>query len=64
MKKPSIPQVPRANQPREAFDLAVKENIEIITGRRGGRGGIQPLRVDASLADLIAKLNELVARIN
>jgi hypothetical protein len=61
VKKPSIPQVPRGNQPREAFDLAVKENIELITGRRGG--GIQPLATDASLADVIAKINELVARI-
>ncbi len=61
MKKPSIPQVPRGNQPREGFDLAVKENIEIITARRGG--SVQPLAADASLADVIAKINELLTRI-
>lgn len=61
MKKPSIPQVPRGNQPREGFDQSVKENIEIITGRRGG--SIQPLATDATLADVIAKINELVTRI-
>lgn len=60
MKKPSIPQVPRGNQPREGFDQAVKENLEIITGRRGA--STQPLATNASLADVIAKVNELVAR--
>lgn len=60
MKKPSIPQVPRGNQPREAFDLAVKENLEVMTGRRGGT--VQPLAPDASLADVISKINELLNR--
>ena len=61
MKKPAIPQVPRDGQPRTPFDQAVKETLEIITGRRGG--SVQPLPADASLADVIAKVNELVARI-
>lgn len=61
MKKPAIPQVPRDGQPRTPFDQAVKETLEIITGRRGG--AVQPLPADASLADVIAKVNELVARI-
>lgn len=61
MKKPSIPQVPRGNQPRESFDLAVKENIEIITAKRGG--SVQPLAMDASQADVINKINELLERL-
>ncbi len=61
MKKPSIPQVPRGIQPREGFDQAIKETIEIIAGRRGG--SVLPLPSDATLADVIAKLNELINRI-
>ncbi len=61
MKKPSIPQVPRGIQPREGFDQAVKESLEVITGRRGG--GIQPLSTDASPTDVIAKVNEIIARL-
>jgi len=61
VKKPAIPQVPRAEQPRAAFDQATKETLEIITGRRGG--SVKPLANDASLADVIAKLNELLTRI-
>lgn len=61
MKKPAIPQVPRDGQPRAQFDQAVKETLEIVTGRRGG--SVQPLPADASLADVIAKLNEIIARL-
>jgi len=61
VKKPAIPQVPRLEQPRVSFDQSVKETLEIITGRRGG--AVQPLAQDASLADVIAKVNELLSRI-
>lgn len=61
MKKPAIPQVPRGNQPREGFDQAVKEILEAMTGRRGNP--VQPLPADASLADVVAKVNELIARV-
>lgn len=61
MKKPAIPQVPRAEQPRTGFDQSVKETLEIIIGRRGGP--VQPLPSDASLADVVAKVNELIARL-
>jgi hypothetical protein len=61
MKKPAIPQVPRGQQPRDGFDQSIKETLEIITGRRGG--SVKPLPADASLADVTAKLNELIARI-
>ncbi len=61
MKKPAIPQVPKHGQPRLGFDQSIKETLEIITGRRGG--SVQPLPADASLADVIQRLNELIARI-
>jgi hypothetical protein len=61
MKKPAIPHVPRDGQPRAQFDQAVKETLEVMTGRRDGK--VQPLPNDASLADVTAKLNELIARL-
>lgn len=61
MKKRGIPQVPRSGQPRDGFDQALKENLEVIMGQRGGR--IDPLPPDASLADVVAKVNEIIARL-
>jgi hypothetical protein len=61
MKKPAIPQVPPLNQPRAIFDRSVKETLEIITGRRDGK--VQPLPSDASQADMLAKINELINRL-
>lgn len=61
MKKPAIPQVPRGDQPRTAFDQAIKESLEIVTGRRAGR--IEPLPAGASMDDVIAKVNEIIARL-
>lgn len=61
MKKPAIPQVPQGNQPRTAFDQAIKESLEIVTGRRAGR--IEPLPAGASTDDVIAKVNEIIARL-
>ncbi len=61
MKKPAIPQVPKNGQPRLGFDQSIKETLEIVMGRRGG--SVQPLASDATLSDVIAKVNELIARI-
>lgn len=62
MKKPSIPQVPRSDSAqRTLFDSAVKESIEVITGKRGG--SVKPLEPDATLAEVVARFNELVARL-
>lgn len=60
MKKPAIPQVPRPDQPRTGFDQAVKENLEILTGRRQGQ--VKPLASTATTAEIIAKVNEIVER--
>ena len=60
MKKPAIPQVPRPDQPRGGFDQAVKENLEILTGRRQGQ--VKPLVSTATSDEIIAKLNEIIER--
>lgn len=61
MKKPAIPQAPRdGGMQRAGFDGAVKETLEILTGRRGGK--VQPLPETASTDDIIAKVNEIIDR--
>lgn len=57
MRKPSIPSAPKTPG-RETFDAAIKESLEVITGRRGKR--IKALPEDASLSDVIAKVNEII----
>jgi hypothetical protein len=44
------------------FLQAAKDNIDLITGVRGG--AIQPLASTASLTDVINKVNEIITRIN
>jgi hypothetical protein len=39
----------------------VKESLEIIMGRRGGK--IDPLPANASIDDVIAKINEILDRL-
>ena len=59
--KRAIPQVPQADLARVNFDKAVKENLEKVTGQIGGK--LERLSEDASLADLIAKMNEVIDRL-
>lgn len=60
MKKPGIPPVPRApDKARMDFDRATKERLEIICGERGEK--IAAISADASMGDVIAKINEIVA---
>lgn len=58
MKKPGIPPVPQPGEKRDAFDRAVKETLETLTGARGGR--IKALPADADLAAIVAKINEIL----
>lgn len=57
MRKPAIPTAPK-EKGREQFDKSVKESLETIMGRRDSK--VQPLNADASLSDVIAKVNELL----
>lgn len=59
--KRAIPPVPKPGDRRDGFDQAVRENLEIITGRRGEK--LQALATTASLDDVIAKVNEIIARL-
>jgi len=62
MKKPAIGSPPSETPPTlAAYLVRVQENIETITGRRGGR--VQPLAASASLDDVTAKLNEIISRL-
>lgn len=61
MRRPSITVVTIDPAIRPTLE-AIKENLEIITGQRNNR--IQPLRTDASLPEVIARLNQLIDRLN
>ena len=53
-KKPSI----QSNELTKDNIQAIKENLEILTGRRGKK--ITLLAANASLTDTVAKLNEVL----
>lgn len=62
MKKPSIPAVVVDDRGTAALLRPIKENIEILTGLRGGR--IEKLPGDASFASVVEKLNQIIDRLN
>ncbi len=61
MKKPAIPNIAPGLANEYAVLGALKENVEQITGQRGGT--IQPLSPAATLPDVVAKLNEVIDRL-
>lgn len=59
LKKPGIPSTPAGKEDRSRFDAAMRECVESIMGRNTTR--IKPLdTATATLADCVAKINELV----
>lgn len=56
--KRSIPQLMPSADPALR---AIKENLEVMMGQRGGR--LEPLADTASLAEVIAKVNEIIAKL-
>ena len=63
MKKPAIPAVMTLEDPKVAALLRpIKENIEILTGQRGG--SLTKLESSATLSNVITKLNEVIDRLN
>ena len=59
MKVRTIPQAPGSpDGGRRAFDEAVKERLEVISGLRGSK--IKLLDSTATTTDLINKVNELL----
>ena len=63
MKKPAIPST-LSIQDRSIAAIVgpMKENIEILTGVREGL--IAPLPSDATTAQIISKINEVILRLN
>lgn len=62
IKKPPIPSTPNpGSSPHERFqfDSAVKETLEVITGRK--KNPVAALPDTATAAEMIAKINELRA---
>lgn len=62
MKKPAIPAVSVQDQKVASLLRPIKENIEILTGQRGG--SLTKLTADATLSDVINKLNTVIDRLN
>lgn len=63
-KKPGIPAIASTEPNLASVLLALKENVEIITGARPKVGTISQLASTASLTDVINKVNEIIIRLN
>lgn len=61
MAEPKKPSIPSPSDP--SFNEAVKETIEIITGRRPNMAKLAKLESTSSTAGLINKVNELLDRL-
>jgi hypothetical protein len=66
MRKPGIPAVnlTRLDQPTAQLLLALKENVELLTGARPNVSPIPVLAPDATTEQIIDKINEIVSRLN
>jgi hypothetical protein len=62
MKKPSIPAVNVADYKVASLLRPMKENIESMTGVRGGP--LPQLSNDADLPTVISTINAIIARLN
>jgi hypothetical protein len=64
MKKPAIPGT--ASLPSQIAQIIepIKANVELITGARPGSIEVTALGSDASLSDVITKVNQILSRIN
>lgn len=60
MRKPAIPSVPKVDDPRDRFDGAVKETLEIFKGERGAKISLL-LPATATTEQIALKVNELLA---
>jgi len=61
MAEPRKPSIPGPNEP--GFDAAVKETLEIVTGRRPNLAKVSKLASTATTADIINKVNEILDRL-
>jgi hypothetical protein len=64
MKKPAIPAT--IGLPAELARVLepLKQNVELMTGARPGMTNVTQLPTTAALSDVIAKVNEILSRLN
>lgn len=64
MRKPGIPPVPKPGEDRARFDGAIKEIVEVVTGRRQKVAPIALLDpATATAEDCANKINEILERL-
>jgi len=63
-KKPSIPTINLPDRTLNQILNAMRENLGIITGAIQGVGETSQLASTATLAEVIAKLNEIIVKLN
>lgn len=61
-RKPAIPAVNFSDAAVSQAISALKENVEIITGARGGE--VSSLGSTATNAEIISKINEIITKLN
>jgi hypothetical protein len=63
MSKSSIPVVTTGQFEVDQFAAAVKQNLDSITGQARNTERLQPLPANATLAEVIQRLNAITARL-
>ena len=62
MRKPGIPSTPKPGEDRARFDQALRETVEIVTGRRAAPiAALNP--ATATTEDCAKKINEILERL-
>lgn len=62
MKKAALETVKTGDSALDRLLSAVKQNLDQITGQARNLGPLEPLPADASLAQVVARLNEITDR--
>ena len=63
-KKPAIPTVTSGERAVVSALSAIRENIELMNGIRPGIEPLSQLATTATTADMIVKINQIIARLN
>ena len=62
-RKPTIPTTSALDQSTERVVRPIKETLDLITGANPKLGEVAPLSTSAALADVVAKVNEIIYRL-